>query len=120
MRPARSLAISRSPMPERRVSCSASTPWLPWQAMKHFGERTIRYLIGRDVFVSYAHHDGTLYAANLARQLGSLGLSCFLDQFSSEPESTIPRRVLSQLRRASMLVVVGSDAALQSKAVDQE
>lgn len=81
----------------------------------------IRWLpFGYDIFLSYAHADATVYSANLGSLLTARGFACYLDQWASTPGERIPPRVLSALRRSSMLVVVGSPAAGSSNGVMEE
>jgi WD40 repeat protein len=80
----------------------------------------VRFLTGHDVFISYAHRDGTTYASNLGIELRAAGLSCYLDQYLGKSDIKIPDRVVAQLKRASMLVVVVSDAAAKSIPVRSE
>ena len=79
-----------------------------------------RFLVGADIFVSYARADATTYAATLANQLTDQEFTCVLDQWDTEPGEKIPARVLRALTRSTMLVVIASPAAAQSNAVGQE
>lgn len=83
-------------------------------------DKVRKYLAGKDVFVSYSREDGEVYASNLAIRLADRGLTCFLDQYAGEANQAIPRGVLRELDRASMLVLVGSPRAAKSGAVRQE
>jgi len=79
-----------------------------------------RKLLGHDVFVSYSRADGAAYAIHLARGLATHNLSCRLDQWGSKPGKEVPADLLRDLRRSSMLVVVGSAGAATSAAVERE
>jgi hypothetical protein len=79
-----------------------------------------RYLFGHDVFISYARIDGMRYASALATHLVASGLSCFVDQWSCIPGKQISRRILRTLKRSSILVIVGTEAASASEAVLDE
>jgi WD40 repeat protein len=82
----------------------------------------VRFVSGPDLFLSYSRADGAVYAAGLAARLGQrdLDFHCFLDQWDAPPGRRVPRRALRALRRSTMLVVVGTSAAAQSKAVHRE
>jgi WD40 repeat protein len=84
--------------------------------------RVIWFVAGPDIFLSYSRLDGARYAAALGSALNtaSLDFHCFLDQWDAPPGRRIPLRVLRALRRATMLVVVGSPAAAVSTSVLQE
>ncbi|MEM7307841.1 MAG: toll/interleukin-1 receptor domain-containing protein, partial [Planctomycetota bacterium] len=79
----------------------------------------MRLLLGTDVFVSYAHRDER-YARSLARGLQDAGFTCVLDQHVGVPGQRLPGEVLTELKRASALIVVASEAACYSRAVQQE
>lgn len=83
-------------------------------------EKLARRLLGHDVFVSYSRADGASYAAHLASELTKRNLSCRLDQWGSKPGKEVPAEILRDLRRSSMLVVVGSRGATKSAAVERE
>jgi hypothetical protein len=80
----------------------------------------LRYLFGKDIFISYSRLDGKDYAAALADALIRRKFSVALDQFGALPSITIPPSVMRELRRASTLVVVGSAQAAGSAAVGEE
>lgn len=79
-----------------------------------------RYLFGKDIFISYCRLDGKGYAAALADTLIKRKFSVALDQFGALPGSTTPPSVMRELRRASTLVIVGSEGAACSAAVRDE
>lgn len=79
-----------------------------------------RLFFGEDVFISYSRRDGADYALGLADELTRRGFSCFLDQLGTEPGARLPASLKSRLRDSTVLVLVGSPAALNSEAVAQE
>lgn len=79
-----------------------------------------RQLFGYDFFVSYSRKDTSEYASNLANKIIERGHSCFLDQWGSEPGKALPNRLKSKIRNSSVLILLGSDEALNSDAVEQE
>jgi hypothetical protein len=51
---------------------------------------TIRdFLLGYDVYISYARADGHAYALGLAKRLQGRKYACFVDQFSPSPGTDI-------------------------------
>ena len=82
----------------------------------------LRYLFGRDVFISYARADSATYAPRLANKItsGNKGVSCYLDQYAAPPGATLPRSLKRHLRWSNLLVLVGSPAAVRSLAIRQE
>jgi WD40 repeat protein len=84
-------------------------------------ERIASYFFGDDVFISYARRDGVKYAQALARAVNERGLSFYLDQWSvTIPGADLPAPLRTALRRSSLLVIVGTEAAQQSAAVESE
>jgi WD40 repeat protein len=81
---------------------------------------SLRRLFGEDIFISYSRKDGGHYAAGLADKLTERGLSCFLDRLEAQPDHNLPGRLRRRLRNATILVIVGSEAAAQSTFVAQE
>lgn len=81
---------------------------------------TLSRLVGDDIFISYSRSDAVAYAAALANELSARGFSCYLDQWESQGGTEIPPRVLRRLSRSSLLVVVGSRGARDSKPVASE
>jgi TIR domain len=79
-----------------------------------------RFLFGNDVFISYARKDATIYSLGLAGELTKRGLSCFLDQWGTPAGTELPSELVSTLKRSAMLVVLGTDQAAASKAVEAE
>lgn len=77
---------------------------------------------GPDIFLSYSRVDGATYAAGLGRHLShpSRDLHCFLDQWDAPPRRHVPPHILRALRRSTMLVLVGTQAAARSKSVHRE
>ena len=86
----------------------------------NFVAKTHRFITGYDFFVSYSRKDSTKYASALAVKLIAQGFSCYLDQWGSDPGTSVPKKVLRKLTNSSVLVVLGSEAAAQSEAVMEE
>jgi outer membrane protein OmpA-like peptidoglycan-associated protein len=76
--------------------------------------------MGPDVFISYARADSYGYAGQLASQLITSGLSCYIDQSGSPPGKQVPKSTLQAAGRSSVLVALTSPAALQSKPMEEE
>lgn len=79
-----------------------------------------RYLFGEDVFISYARADGMKYAIALAERLSAFGFTCRLDVYQTEPSARLPAKLRRDLRLCSTFVLVATQAAAMSLAVDQE
>src|SRR5262245_65856029 len=82
----------------------------------------LRFLFGDDIFISYSRRDGANYAAALANELSKPGrdFSCFLDQWGAAAANELSKPVVQALRRSTVLVLVGTPGAMQSKFVRQE
>ena len=83
-------------------------------------KRLYRFFFGYDVFISYARKDGSVYAIELANQLGEEGLTAYVDQFGSEPGGTTPKSLYRIIEHSSTLVVLGTPVAGQSDPIQQE
>jgi hypothetical protein len=87
-------------------------------------DAVMRLLFGRDVFVSYSHRDGIAYARKLTRDLESVRrperLTCYFDQRSAILDKRLPPEVVRSLQRSSMLVVVATPGAAESRNVRAE
>ena len=88
--------------------------------MSSFRENAIRILFGCDIFTSYSRADSATCAARLASELTTLGFFRRLDQWGANPRKEVPPELLGDLRRSTMLVVVGSVASASSSAVETE
>lgn len=82
--------------------------------------RVIDLIFGYDYFISYAWSDGREYATNLLKALESQRLKCFLD--SEEFAKGVNWRLEARraLKKTTRLVLVGSPAAIESEAVENE
>ncbi len=85
--------------------------------MKIF-RRLRRFLFGNDIFISYSRKDGYEYALQLTSRLG--GFSIFIDQLGSTPGKEIPQKLRKKLINSTVLVIVGTEAAAASNAVQEE
>lgn len=86
-------------------------------------DRALAYVFGRDVFISYARMGkGRGYASGLANALKRLDkpLSVYFDQWAAPAGAELPPTLLLALRRASVLVVLATEEALQSPHVTRE
>lgn len=101
----------------RVIVRSGGTGERVWERL---GDRIVGFVLGYDVFVSYARQDGSDYAKRLASELQQRGYACYFDTWASSPERMLPARVIATARRASMLVVVGTRAAATNRNVEAE
>jgi hypothetical protein len=82
--------------------------------------RLSRFIFGDDIFISYARADAGDYAAALAARLARKNYICFLDQIKSYPDTKVSKEVLRRLRNSTVLVLVGTEKAAQSRNVAKE
>jgi WD40 repeat protein len=80
----------------------------------------LRYIFGKDVFISYSREDGFRYAAALALKLTAGGRTVVFDQWGSSAKSSLPWNLKLSLRWAYSLVIVGTPAAAASENVEWE
>lgn len=82
----------------------------------------IRFLIGRDIFISYARADGDAYAQALANAVAARrpGVSFYLDQRAAPPTPEMPSSLIRHLQWSRMLVLVCTKAAACSPNVRRE
>ena len=85
-----------------------------------FVEKVRSFLRGDDVFISYARLDSTGYATALADRLSQKGFLCFLDQYGTDINDQLPLSLKLKLRRSTVLVLIGSLAAVKSKPIRDE
>ncbi|HKV12450.1 MAG TPA: hypothetical protein VJ725_30175 [Thermoanaerobaculia bacterium] len=76
----------------------------------------LRFLFGRDVFISYARADGDAYVRKLAERLRNAEppVSYFLDLHVSTADPVIPPAALRHARWCRVFVLVASEAAMRS------
>ena len=81
-----------------------------------------KFLFGRDVFISYSHRDAHKYAPKLANILRTQkpSISLYLDRWVAPPSSELPRSLRRHLSWSSLLVVVGTESAVESDFVKEE
>ncbi len=72
-----------------------------------------------DIFISYAHEDGTIANA-FHNRLTEAGLSVFRDAISLAPGSQWSQKIREELKAARMVLVLASQTAMQSDWVKQE
>lgn len=83
-------------------------------------ERTYKFLLGDDIFISYSRADGSTYATGLANRLVEKKFSCRLDQWGTEAGKEVPQSLKKALKRSALLLLVGTEGAAQSKHVAME
>lgn len=80
--------------------------------------RVIDRLFGYDVFVAHRRADAAAYAALLVKRLDEEKLSTFIDTREYGPGDELSASTLRHIRKATMLVVLGSPLILQSRDPD--
>lgn len=108
-----------------QVSPSSFTPGLPrqaWRMMIALLEMPLRYLFGRDLFISYSRSDARKYAPALAITLQKQmpKLSFYLDRWIAPASGKLPLSLRLHLRWSSILVVVCTERAVASRFVQDE
>jgi hypothetical protein len=83
-------------------------------------DRTLRYLLGEDIFISYARRDGQPFALDLANKLASRNYSCKFDQWGTLPGEKMPWQLILSLKRSAVLVLICTDGASKSDSVKEE
>ena len=78
------------------------------------------YLGAPDVFISYSRTDASVYVNRLAARLSDAPLYCIIDQWHSEPGRRVPKSLLRLVRKSRILVVVGTNGARHSTAMEEE
>ena len=93
-----------------------------WHRLSSVLAKPYTFFAAPDVFVSYARSDATSYAEAIAAFLADpkRKFSCHIDQWDTSPGVCIPSSILRAARRCHAAVIVGSPAALASKAVHAE
>jgi WD40 repeat protein len=107
------------------VSPASFTPGLPRQAWRMtiaLLEMPLRYLFGRDLFISYSRGDARKYAPALAITLQKRmpKLSFYLDRWLAPASGKLPLSLRLHLRWSSILVVVCTEKAVASRFVQDE
>jgi hypothetical protein len=85
-------------------------------------EFPLRFIFGRDVFISYSRSDSRKYAPNLALELQRRmpKLSFYLDRWIAPPSGHLPLSLKLQLRWSSIMVVICTENAIGSNFVKDE
>jgi WD40 repeat protein len=100
-----------------------------WGTLKHLllslfnlWEIPVRYVFGRDIFISYSRADAGKYAPNLALALQAKQpkLSFYLDKWIAPPDNKLPRSLKRHLKWSSILVLVCTENAIKSHFVREE
>ena len=95
---------------------NADAPALVKTTRKRWRDR----LLGFDVFISYAHHDGGAYARALHETLQRAWVRACLDERNLSPGDPLDGALGEAIRASRMLVVVDSPLARKSAYVGQE
>ncbi|NIF05148.1 TIR domain-containing protein [Chryseobacterium sp. Tr-659] len=82
--------------------------------------KILHFFIGYDFFISYSRSDCSEYAANLANIIIEDKYSCYLDQWGSLPGKELPNSLKRKIKYSSVLILLGSEASLTSKAIEEE
>jgi WD40 repeat protein len=80
--------------------------------------RAIDRLFGYDVFIAHRRVDAARYAAALVERLDREGLSTFIDVREYGPGDELATSTLRHIRKATMLIVLGSPATLERREPD--
>jgi WD40 repeat protein len=82
----------------------------------------LRYLFGRDLFISYSRADASGYGTSLANRLRAElpTLSIYMDRWIAPPAGGLSRSLRRAVRWSSILVLVGSEGAVRSAFVQSE
>jgi WD40 repeat protein len=93
-----------------------------WSAFRAWMDAVLRYLFGRDLFISYSRKDASNYATALANQLRKEipSLTLYLDRFVAPPSGELPRALKRDLRWSGALIIVATTRALESRSVAEE
>lgn len=78
------------------------------------------FIFDDDIFISYSRADGSTYANGLADALLKKGFTCFLDRMGTEANPTPPETLFQKIRSSKMLILLGSEGAINSKHVADE
>ena len=93
-----------------------------WRVVLLWLEFPLRFIFGRDLFISYSRSDSRKYAPNLALELKQRRpkLSFYLDRWIAPPSGKLPLSLKLQLRWSSIMVVVCTENAIRSNFVKDE
>ena len=82
----------------------------------------LRYVLGRDVFVSYSRVDASAYAGTLIEELTRARpkLSAYFDQHVAPPEPKLPASLRRHARWSSLFVLICTENAIESTHVKDE
>lgn len=85
-------------------------------------ESPIRYIFGRDIFISYSRADAGNYAPSLVLALQSKKpkLSVYLDKWVAPPSGDLPNSLKRHLRWSSILVLICTENSVKSEFVKKE
>jgi WD40 repeat protein len=77
-------------------------------------------LFSDDIFISYSRKDGSTYVVGLADELAKKGFACFIDKLGTEANPDPPETLFTRIRECKLLVVLGTEGAVDSHAVTEE
>lgn len=83
-------------------------------------QRFSKWLLGYDVFLSYAYADGQEYARRLEKELTNRDFSCFLDLEELAYGDALSPSLRRAIARCKLLILVGTEAVLFAPYVDLE
>ncbi|GEM_PF-6965795 len=78
------------------------------------------YIFGYDIFISYSRKDASTYSSALANILTGKKISCFIDQWGTDPNEDLPSNLKRTLLSSNILILLITDEAVKSKAVANE
>ena len=78
------------------------------------------FLLSDDIFISYSRKDGSRYVVGLADELTKKGFTCFIDKLGTEANPVPPETLFRRIRACKLLVVLGTEGAVNSPAVTNE
>jgi hypothetical protein len=104
----------------RQGNSAGSFNW--FQLLGAVFEWPVRFIFGRDIFISYSHADAGQYAPALALALRKeiRNLSFYLDQWIAPPSERLTILLRLQLRWSKLMVVICTDRAIRSEFVKEE
>lgn len=90
----------------------------PWRKLTAMMARLVDRLYGHDVFVAHRRVDGAGYAEALVERLDRERLASFIDKREYGPGDELSHATLRNIRKSTMLVIVGSPAIQENRDPD--